>query len=356
MKKWLCLIVTLVFLALLDVFIASPVHLKFSCYMPDNLLGWRTKRNYTREYTQKDSEGNSYKVLYSLDQNGFRAYDAPAPTRLKILFLGDSFTMDPKAGNKEMYFSVVKSRLRDKYKLDVAIFAAGGGGYGTLQEYLLIREYLPRIKPDILVLQFTDNDFVNNLYAWEKYSIARNQKYLRPYYSIASDSIYYAETLWARTYRFFYNKSFLFRGVDALIRRLQNKYYLKYFSEPSYIIERGYTKLTMPETEKLLQEAYPITRELLLLLRKEFSRETKLFMFFPPRYDPPFKKQWLKISRECGFTPLLSPIEALEDEISKGAAVFNYDGGHYSNLGNRVAGEAIADELFENMKRQGVMQ
>jgi lysophospholipase L1-like esterase len=350
MKKFICLTVTLLIIATVDLFIANPIHLSFSCYKPDRLLGWTPKRDFAQEFSQKDAAGNTYKVHYSLDDNGFREYGNPASKRLKILFLGDSYTGDPKAGDEQMYFSVVKNALHDQHGLDVEIFAAGAGGYGTLQEYLFIKEYISTIKPDIFILQFCDNDFTNNYYPWEKYRIVRNQKYLRPYYSLTTDSVYYANSLWARVYRLFYNRSFLFRGVDALIRRLQYKYYYDTYIENKDKYYDGYSKLTLSETHRLLGDSYPVTRKLFLLLKNEFSKDTRLFTFIPPAdVDPQFVNQWLILAGDCGFTPLISPIRALEKASMQGAVVLNADGGHYNNLGNRIMGEALAAELFNHL-------
>ncbi len=335
MKKWIWFVAVLLSLAAADVLLFSPLHLRYPCYRPDDVLGWAPKHDFARDFSQRDSAGNRYKAFFSLDHNGFREYGDPAAKRIKILFLGDSYTGDPYAGNKEMYFSVVKSTLHDKYHMDVEIFATGGGGYGTLQEYLFIKQYISRIKPDVFVLQFCDNDFENNFWEWEKYSIVRNQKYLRPYYSLDSDSIYYADTLTARAYRVLYKKSFLLRGCDAVLRRLQYRYY------------GGYSKLTEQENYQFLRTSYPLTHKLLLKLKSAFGNETKLYAL--PVVDPPFENLSLSVLRESGFTPLLSPMHALEKAKNAGEIVLNADGGHYNNLGNRIMGEALADELFSHL-------
>jgi len=334
-------------------FIASPIHLSLSCFMPDKQLGWAPKQDFVREFTEKDAAGNTYKVHYSLDHNGFREYGDPSTKHLKILFLGDSYTGDPKAGNEQMYFSVVQSTLKEKYNLDVEIFAAGAGGYGTLQEYLFIKKYISIIKPDVFILQFTDNDFTNNYWEWEKYRIVRNQKYLRPYYSLESATVCYAGSPLAKAYRLFYNKSFLFRGVDAVIRRLQYKYYFGKYKTHKDQYYDGYSKLTLPETYQFLRDSYPVTRELFLLLKNEFNSKTEFFTFLAPvDIDQEFQEQWLKLSRETGFAPLFLPISAHEKAIARGKVILNADGGHYNILGNKIMGEAIAEELYKHLEKR----
>ena len=44
---------------------------------------------------------------------------------------------------------------------------AGGGGYGTLQQYLLLKKYFNKINPDIIIHQFCENDFeINGLFVF----------------------------------------------------------------------------------------------------------------------------------------------------------------------------------------------
>ena len=47
------------------------------------------------------------------------------------------------------------------------VFAYGAGGYGTLQEYLILDEVVDHIRPTMLLWQFCSNDFINNDHALE---------------------------------------------------------------------------------------------------------------------------------------------------------------------------------------------
>jgi len=100
--------------------------------------------------------------------------------KFKIFFVGDSFTHGCGVKTEYMYFNIVKKNL------DVEVFAYGGKGYGTLQEYLVIDRYIDRIKPDLIVLQVCANDFINNVWALESASYLNNNDMLRPYYENGS--------------------------------------------------------------------------------------------------------------------------------------------------------------------------
>jgi lysophospholipase L1-like esterase len=96
--------------------------------------------------------------------------------KLKIFFVGDSFTDGCGVKTEYMYFSIVKNNL------DAEVFAYGGKGYGTLQEYLVIDRYIDEIKPDLIILQACANDFINNVWTLESASYLNNNDMLRPYF------------------------------------------------------------------------------------------------------------------------------------------------------------------------------
>ncbi len=78
-----------------------------------------------------------------------------APT---IMFLGDSFVWGLDAEADERFTEPEKPRIADS-----KILAAGVSGYGTDQEYLLLKKLWPQVKPAVVVLIFgTDNDRLDN--------------------------------------------------------------------------------------------------------------------------------------------------------------------------------------------------
>ena len=66
--------------------------------------------------------------------------------------------------------------------MDVEVFAYGAGGYGTLQEYMILDRYIDEIRPDLILWQFCINDFINNDNALERASTMNNNGMLRPYW------------------------------------------------------------------------------------------------------------------------------------------------------------------------------
>lgn len=94
----------------------------------------------------------------------------------RILFLGDSSTHAHEVSTGSAYYDTVEAMGQGKY----SIWAAGVGGYGNLQEYLLLRKVYDEVRPEILVWQLDSNDIVNNVYRLDRGTILNNVK-PRPY-------------------------------------------------------------------------------------------------------------------------------------------------------------------------------
>ena len=110
-------------------------------YRYDARFGWAPKRNFTYSELHADASGETYLVNLTTTEHGFRAWGKPNSAKIKILFIGDSYTGDPNVSDEDAYFEQVKKRL------DVEVFAVGAGGYGTLQEFMLLDDYVDMIDP-----------------------------------------------------------------------------------------------------------------------------------------------------------------------------------------------------------------
>jgi lysophospholipase L1-like esterase len=106
---------------------------------------------------------------------GRRVFGDPQTRRFRLLVVGDSMTNGAGVPDADLYSSVLGRRL------DVEVFTYGGGGYGTLQEYLVVNHYLPIVRPDLVVLQVSYNDLINNSLELERASYFNNNFAIRPY-------------------------------------------------------------------------------------------------------------------------------------------------------------------------------
>lgn len=334
-------IICLVLLALGEVI--SRVFGATNVYEYDLTLGWRPKSNYAAQIPVTDQSGAMYLADYSTNEYGFRIFGAPESKRKKILFVGDSWTGDPNTSDEDAYFGVVGK------KLPVEIFAIGGGGYGTLQELMLVRKYASLIKPDILVLQYCDNDLRNNSYFLEGPSITRNQKNFRPYwvggkidYRVAPDSLY------VRLHRV----SRLIRTLDGLLATAQYRYYGGYYPPPYQAYDGLVPAISQIQRKEIAahrREAVEVTQFLMEEMKKAVPPTTKLVTFSASSDDPKELRIWLNLADSTGFRAYPSVSMQVEQAEKQGQTVRMRDGAHWNRLGNRIAGEELSKLLYRDI-------
>ena len=209
-----------VIIAIIDV---GYYFLKPSIYKNNLELGWQLRPNLQRNFVQHDLNGNEYSVDFSTNSDGVRTFGSNTNAPNRILVLGDSFTGEPTASNNKMWFAEMARTLAKQSNTSLDqfyVWAAGAGGYGTYQNFLLLKRILATIKPTLVVLQFCANDFSNNHFEWESLGIVRNQSMRRPYAN-ASDlnTPFYDQSFLAKLFRSFLGESKVFNTIDGLVQK-----------------------------------------------------------------------------------------------------------------------------------------
>jgi len=142
-------------------------------YQYDAELGWAPVPGSDSEVTNARTIHAHHNSL-GLRDDEFTLDDKPT-----IVFLGDSFVWGLDAEADERFTELLKPRI-EGFK----ILAAGVSGYGTDQEYLLLKRLWPKVKPAVVVLMVcTDNDRQDNS------SNIRYEGYHKPYFTIAPDNV-----------------------------------------------------------------------------------------------------------------------------------------------------------------------
>jgi len=307
-------------------------------YEYNKTLGWRPKNNFSKKIPVIDKSGEKYFVNYSTNEFGFREFGSLNNNKKRILFVGDSWTGDPNTSDEDAYFGIVKNNL------PVEVFAIGAGGYGTLQELMLIKEYAEMIKPDILVLQYCDNDIINNSFRLEGPRITRNQKNLRPYW--VDGKIKY-RLPGGNVYLFLYKYSRLFRTLDGLLSSLQYKIYKGYYPSRYKAYDaygefwKGLSQELAAEVMALKSESVSVTQFLLSEMRRILPPDTRLITFTSSTDDPEELRIWQTISEGAGFITYPSVSMKVDAAEKNGEIVRVHDGAHWNRLGNKIAGEEL---------------
>ena len=191
-------------------------------FRPDPELGWL---------------GDRAPVHNSL---GLRDIELETTSKPAILFLGDSMVWGIGVERRERFTDLLRPRLPD-----FMLVNAGISGYGTDQEYLLLRKLWDRIRPDVVMLvvcvQNDRNDNSANL-RYEAY---------KPYFEIAPDG------------------RGAFRGQPVPLSRqvyfkhnwLAENFWLARFAISAYV-ELRHPRVRVPDpTERLLEMVQDFVRD-----------------------------------------------------------------------------------------------
>jgi hypothetical protein len=135
-------------------------------YQYDKTLGWFPIPNSQRTFTA------SRTISISHNRAGFRDPEPLFDSKLRIAFVGDSYTWGYDAEAEERF----TEKLRAKHP-EWRIYNLGVCGYSTDQEFLLLQKVFDEYKPDFVFLVFcTENDDGGNC------SNSGGGIYFKPYY------------------------------------------------------------------------------------------------------------------------------------------------------------------------------
>ena len=117
-----------------------------------------------RENLRATRRSPEFHIRYSVNSLGYRG---PEPERFPenpILFVGDSFTEGYGVSDGEEFPELIRRSLARRHgQLAPPVVNAGIGNAGTGHWVKLLRLEGRRLDPRLVVLQFSDNDFADNL-------------------------------------------------------------------------------------------------------------------------------------------------------------------------------------------------
>ena len=302
-------------------------------------LGWVLKPNKNINFTQETFKGKKYKVSFKTSAvEGFREYADLNSKNKKILIIGDSYTGGPFASDEEMYYSIIRNILK-KNNITFDWFVLAAGGYGTAQQFILLKKHHEIIKPDIILHQFCVNDFFDNSVKISQLSTAHDQYFRRPY--IKDGKIFKVENNFSKIYRFLYKYSFIFKKFDQIYNYKQFRNY-------------GRFKKIIPK--EFIEESIKNTENLIFEIRKLVGPNTLYFSInCADKKNNYLSPEWEKIINKINGYPLVNPSNQIVKLKEDGLDVNHEDGGHLNIYGNKIYGELIANEMlniFKNEKYQ----
>ena len=142
-------------------------------FQHDSELGWIPKPNAQGVFTRANSVGVSH------NSRGFRDSPRGSKTKPRLLVIGDSFVWGFDVEQEERFTELLQERIPEWEVINLGV-----SGYGTDQEFLLLKREFDNYQPDLVLLVFTGrNDFKDN-----STNVAHNF-YYKPYFLKEGDSI-----------------------------------------------------------------------------------------------------------------------------------------------------------------------
>lgn len=128
----------------------------------DPNLGFR-HRNHKRVTWRQEGFSQGY-----FGEDGLRApvLPAKAPGVYRVIVLGDSFVEGLQEPYEVSFAQQLQEQLHTATGKQVEVLNFGTVGYSTVQEYLLLKEMLPKYKADAVILGYTPRDMAETLETW----------------------------------------------------------------------------------------------------------------------------------------------------------------------------------------------
>ena len=318
-------------------FISEKLLNKSSIIKEDKTLGWILKANKKVKFDQQTFKGEKYKVNFrSSKVEGFREFGSLNSINKKILVIGDSYTVGPYSSNEKMYYSILKKYLSNN-NLNYEWFVMGAGGYGTVQQILLLNQNFNNIKPDIVLHQFCVNDFFDNSLEISRLSTSHDQYYRRPY--LINNEIIKVDTLFADIYRFLFKYSFIFKKFDQIY---------------TYKQLRNHGRFKSLISKELINNSVANTRKLIFRIRDTIGKNTLyLSTNCADEKNNDLSNYWREIIQEVSGYPLSKPSKIILEMKKNGEDVMHEDGGHLNDYGNNIYGKAISEEFLKILLNAG---
>lgn len=286
-------------------------------------LGWETAANVSKKHVVKGFG----EIIYSTQKHGFRRFGDTKTDKTKLFIIGDSFTVAHSVSDGNTYYDYLK-----KHNDNIEIFVYGGGGYGSLQEFMTLDRYFDEIGPDIVLWQFCSNDFINNSHELESASFGNNNQMTRPYYKNGA-----IEWLFPKQYG---------GWLDKLV---QSSYLLRLLNIRLNILaaeKLGTIEQELSTDHPLFRKSADTTSEILGLVRERIG-DIPMVAFSVN--DP----KWIgftfqNICKENSIDFIHGILLAIAEAKKSGIIVdgLPYDG-HWNSAGHSIAGKIILSYLNE---------
>lgn len=253
-----------------------------------------------------------------------------APGGPVILVLGDSFTDGMGVPPEKMWYAQLHEALPGS-----TLIAYASPGYGTLQELLVLKNYISEgLSPQLVVVQLCTNDILNNYFELDRASLLQRAPAPRPYLENGEINIRFP-----RSYGWFL-------GPLISFSRVAYRYETRWEEKTAQRAGRG--ELPSVEHEigrkggrmKAFKEAGAVTDDLIGRMQKE-AGNGRLVLFLINDIEP-YTGALARIASSRGI-PFVNGVRLTAIDGSGKLP----DGAHYNEKGNKALGEALVAAMKE---------
>ena len=322
----------------------------FPCYAETATYGeYQIRRNIPNSsYKHTSSDG---KWSFKINNNGFRSdknysYNK-SPDTLRILLLGDSFTLGWEVDQDEM-FSVILENYLNNNGIGAEVLNAGVSGFGTAEELIYYENEGYKYKPDIIILGFYGNDFDNNIMAnlftldKNKNAINTNKSFLP---AIKTREILNSFGL----YRWLSEHSYLQNYIRmALSSKIHKK-----------LLKKNKTNITLVENSDSINKNDDYFNLLTFAIVERIyntARKNGTFMLILDIPKRDFTSKLRRLSRKYGLISISDTIIFAAEYLQKHTGnndLYRPNGyGHWTGTSHEIIGLALGDIIMERIIQQ----
>jgi|688.fasta_scaffold129778_2 lysophospholipase L1-like esterase len=306
----------------------------------DQKLGWVPRPGLVREGESLDAINETSHFRMTQDSHGFRRWGDISTKKTRVFVIGDSYTQADDIDDAKTYYSLLADRLPE-----AEVWAFGCSGYGTFQQSMILEKYAPEIRPDLLLIQLSSNDLINNLMELEDAMPFLSTPGPRPY--LMDDGA--VKNHFATRNRGLRKFSYTYASISD---RLENLIYQSEQWVPGQ--SRNYGAHRNPENiDKLLQDSISKTALILERMKQIVGPQTQVMAFYDE--DVPPLTEGLKDACKKADVPLIGTIgqKMVEEEGRRGQYFYRTrDLWHWNNDGHKLVADLLETPLRQALQPQ----
>lgn len=320
-----------------------------ACQYNDYVIRWNIPH---ATYWHKSYDGRWW---FKINSQGFRSdvdysYQKPKDT-LRVLVLGDSFTIGYEVAQEETYSAVLERELK-KQGMKAEVINAGVSGFSNAEELVFLEQEGVRYQPDVVVLGYYGNDFLDNvqtgLFGLSEGKLVVQSKTYAPAAGIRDFLNSFSPYRWLSEHSYFHN--YLNQVATVWI-----KDWIKQKRQQEIL---HYSQLYLSPTEEDPLADFPkeLVCRLVERMRLIANKNHSLFILLTiPDWEHQFSNYWPEdtCSPQAASDIYVDGFSLLKKKIVPGRVTYRPHGHHHwTPISHEVAGKRLAELIAKQVPKR----